>query len=307
MSETEGIAQSSYPEVDVYLRSSDDIDFPTLRAFLAFASPVLKTQLTLPVPSLDVKDGLPVLRTTQSSRTLGHLIPLLYPISSPDPPLETLSDVRAVLIAASHYRMDRVLKQIEYWLKTTSLVNQDPVGVFSVAIRFNLRDAAIAAAKSSLRLPLFGRPYQPEFENISAGDIYRLQEFHTKCTAGIRAAALGGSILISGLSLGQYKWITRDSFVWFTCTACATSFQPIAISGGRSVQTRRWWIIYMHELASALAESPCSDTLLKPNTMEKAIDGADPCDVCRRRVVYDMKDFHEMLLTEINRVMDDVR
>jgi hypothetical protein len=220
-----------------------------------------------------------------------------------DPPLKSLSDTQAVLAAASQYRMDGVLKRMGYLLKNSTLVKQEPVGVYAIAIRFGLRDAAVESAKRTLRLPLFGRPYQPELESISGGDIHRLQEFHTKCTAGIRDAALGPSILFG---LSRFEWITRDSFVWFTCTTCTGAFRSIDISGDRRVQPRRWWTDYMDQLASALAEAPCFETVLKSNITEKAIDGADPCDVCRRRVVYDMKVFHEMLVAKIDRVIDEV-
>jgi hypothetical protein len=95
--------------------------------------------------------------------------------------------------------------------------------VYPLATRFCSSNVSIAAARYTLQVSLFGRPYQPELEPISAGDIYRLQEFYTRCSTSIRAIAAGKSssnLLLSGIS-SPFLWITRDSFVWFTCAACA--------------------------------------------------------------------------------------
>ncbi|KAH9935967.1 uncharacterized protein BXZ73DRAFT_45408 [Epithele typhae] len=164
---------------DIILQSSDGTLFLVRSAILAEASPIFADMLGIPQPNAneseasDSIDGKPVVLLTEDSQTLDPLLRLCYPTR--DPELTELSDIRCVLGAAIKYEMDEAAELMKDLLR--SFIATEPLRTWATACLLRLEDEAKAAATS-----LLGREIPAEapaeFNDVSAGDYYRLETFH---------------------------------------------------------------------------------------------------------------------------------
>ncbi|KAL6302919.1 hypothetical protein BKA93DRAFT_750887 [Sparassis latifolia] len=149
MSATEANYPFNKPTADLTVCSSDNVNFRVHRIILAEASPVFETTFQLPQP-LDAQNH-HVVSLTEESGTLDKLFRICYPV--PDPPLDCLEDVEAVLAAAAKYDMDEAQAVCKKALLDADLVQRDPVGVYAIAVNLKLEDVTRATARQTLRYP----------------------------------------------------------------------------------------------------------------------------------------------------------
>lgn len=287
---------------NIILKSSDDVYLLASRALLSLASPVLRE--TLALPTEEWKDNLPVFQLSHHSHTLGHLISLCAQKWVEDSVIDSLSEFGEVTAAAKAYGMGGVMRAIEALLLKSPLVTKEAWGTYAFSKHFGFPQVAFAAAKHTLSLPLFTQPYHPELDNITAGDYARLQKFYVECQE-----TFGRKVQPKG-KLASYRWITRDSFIWFTCNSrsCPESSRRVftCTSGSRRIPVKEWWFDYIKCIASKFSQAPSPTILLGFEAMNQAMSGVGDCTVCRKDFLQDLKDFNDMLLTELDRIMDEV-
>ena len=304
------MSQSAIPDSDldgVILKSSDNAYLRASRALLSLASPILKDMIALPAEEL--KDDLPVIQLTEHSRTLEHLISICGQKWIKDPIIPSISQFGEVMTAAKAYRMDGAMQIIERLLVDSPLLKQEVLGCFALGKYFGLQQLAQAAAEHTLSLPLFSRPSCSELDRITSGDYVRLQAFYTACQAAFRARVEGRAIPPSRFKgqKGNFPWMTRDSFVWLTCTSCppATGRQ-VKTSSGKTYTPRQWWCNYLDRISLKFSQSPSLEICSQPENISYAINLTHSCAVCREALVQDVQDFNKMLLMELNRIISEV-
>ena len=290
------------PEGDLIIRSSDNVDFIVHKWLLAYASPVFKDMFLLPqqgiVGESDVKDGKPIVATTETADIWRTLLAFIYPSwISAAPELNSLEDALAVLQPSVKYMMEGVEKKIRAALVSPHIVDANPVRVFASACQHRLYAEARIAAKKTLRLPLLGRPYINEFENITAGTLHRLQEYHQEC--GQAASKIASDL----------AWLERDSFVWFECAECKGQRNGawVTLSGNRRIWTvSKWWLEYLVSAGKTLTDKPAGTTVVDPKLVDEAFGKASRCTTCRGRAFGEMREFGEMFAEEVERVTSTV-
>jgi len=140
------------PQADLILRTSDHVDFRVHKIILSLASPVFKDIFSLPTATIDgdeIRDGLPVVTLSESSRALELALRFMYPIPSPTVKLD---DILILLEFSTKYDMklyDVTIKVGLYEAKA-----KDPVNVYAISLIFGLTDIAELAAVESCRLPM---------------------------------------------------------------------------------------------------------------------------------------------------------
>ncbi|EIM83890.1 uncharacterized protein STEHIDRAFT_159505 [Stereum hirsutum FP-91666 SS1] len=176
---------------DVIFRSSDGVDFRALKAILSIASPFFKDMFTLPQPSThspdtftgDVyRDGILVIPLTEDSEILDFILRSCYPVRSPR--ITRLNHIRAVLVASRKYQIEALegVGEEELW----KIMDTDPIGVYTIAVRFGLREVATKAARASLRHPLL--TFSDGLSGITCEQYFALLKYRDDC--GIAAAAV---------------------------------------------------------------------------------------------------------------------
>ncbi|EIM87316.1 uncharacterized protein STEHIDRAFT_156299 [Stereum hirsutum FP-91666 SS1] len=188
------------PDADIIIRSSDDWDFRVHRSILRLGSVAFKEmfaaqpQLALPSTGTDsnstddYKDGLPIVRLTETSNTLRILLGLLYPGDSPE--IAGRANTIAVVEAVHKYMVESYPKTITAAL--LSLSKSAPHAVLALVFRHGLAlDIRQAAALSTLKLPAVLQPNRlpdAELELLTASQFRRILLYHQQCTVAASAA-----------------------------------------------------------------------------------------------------------------------
>lgn len=142
------------------LHSSDNTDFKVFKLLLSPGSPFFETILYLPQPSevhqMDIKDGLPVIHVSESSRTLDPLLRSLYPYTIAEHPLSLLNsrDLVDLLGAARKYFLDYVAEVVCEAVFTSKSLKSESLRCFVVARWVELHEYCALAARYSLQEPL---------------------------------------------------------------------------------------------------------------------------------------------------------
>ncbi|KIN95058.1 hypothetical protein M404DRAFT_11205 [Pisolithus tinctorius Marx 270] len=102
--------------------------------------------------------SLPVVPVSETGSALDALLRLIYPLTTPK--LDSVGDIKALVAAVS-----------------------SPVSLYAIACLCGWRNLAERAARETLKIKDFGRvrTYVAELEDMSAGDYYRLLDYHRAC------------------------------------------------------------------------------------------------------------------------------
>ncbi|EJF64408.1 hypothetical protein DICSQDRAFT_167564 [Dichomitus squalens LYAD-421 SS1] len=162
------------PDADIVLRSADGVDFCVRSHILIEASPVFESILSIPQPQMD---GRPIIGLTEDHKTLDIILRICYPIVKPDSP-RSLGEIELAVKAALKYDTELPLSVLKGELFSLSPTN--PTAVWAIDCRTGLEDVARRGAAEIVvrQAPL--NVAVGALEGVSAGDYYRLREFHRK-------------------------------------------------------------------------------------------------------------------------------
>jgi len=286
-------------KADVILRSADNVDFRFFKLLLSLASSFFDDMFTLPQApkghdSNERKDGLPVVQVTEEKKTLEMLLLMCYPMSVIDPPdLETLNEVHLLLDAAIKYNMERVEKRVRGWLVAPRFLDIDPVRVFAIACHHRLKAEAELAAGATCFMPLLQRPYGPELEFITGGQLYQLLQYHENCLEPVKKIAT------------DFTWIEQTSFCWFNCIYCGGRYEKVG-PNGQNLRVDNWWYNYMQAVAGALNNRAWDEAKIN-DLMETALKSAHmncgPGDGIAWRARAQLPEFRDIMRAKIKEVV----
>ena len=165
------------PGADIILQASDMVNFRVYSSVLILASSFFETMLSLPQASAreqDSENGIPVIPVTEDSETLEALLRICYPIDKADSNRSILQ-IEKTLKAAIKYDMALPITVLRKEL--LAAVESAPVQAWAAACRTGSEEVARRAASTLLaRGPL--QIALEDIEGVSAGDYFRLREFH---------------------------------------------------------------------------------------------------------------------------------
>ncbi|THV02524.1 hypothetical protein K435DRAFT_963035 [Dendrothele bispora CBS 962.96] len=269
------------PDADLYVRSTPSrTDFFVFKSILAFSSSDFWKNMFQMSNNDDTtgetKNGYPVIPLEESKEVLELLFRFAYPPSSaPKPSLDTLTLGVQVLEASIKYSMQgaEIVIREELFRK---FLESEPLRLFALACHHGLETEMKIAAKQTLRLPVVGHEYVEELEHISAGVYHRLQEYHLMCgKLASDVSKIGG--------YGNFHWIQRPDYVWFTCTKCYRS-NHVSIKGDQQVRYTPWWGDAIRSASVVLKDKPSGATLRDPAFMNEFLEKGAECSFCRGKV-----------------------
>lgn len=151
-------------------RLRKDILIEASPVFAELVSQALSEPLAAPDKN---EDGKPIIDVPESSDILDPLLRLCYPTA--DPIFADIKDVRLVLGAALKYQMEEATSVMKR--KLLSYLGDQPLRVWAAACLLHLEEESREAATTLLSQEIpAGTP--PEFDEVSTGDYFRLNQFH---------------------------------------------------------------------------------------------------------------------------------
>jgi hypothetical protein len=129
---------------------------------------------------IEKKDGLPLIRLEEDSRTLRLLLDIIYPHGKA-PPLTDVSLFWRVGRASKKYIMDVVEEKLQDWVISFDLIAISPLRIYAIAIDLGWEGMAIEAARRTLGIPLQKLGYVEELRSIPASGFYRFLEYRLRC------------------------------------------------------------------------------------------------------------------------------
>ncbi|SJL13594.1 uncharacterized protein ARMOST_17040 [Armillaria ostoyae] len=194
--------------VDLVIRTADNVDFFVLSALLSLRSPSSFFRHALQDNRhTEERDGLPVLRVKEDGATFRFILLLCYPYTTPE--VDSLDQLLAVADALDKYCLDAALDRLIRTAPTSSLMKEHALRVFAIAITHGWRELGEIAAKHTLAVPLDCAILDvEELDGISARHLFRLQDYHKRCG---KAAQLSSAWeLRCRTSLSQIQGISAE-------------------------------------------------------------------------------------------------
>jgi BTB/POZ domain len=307
----EALAEAPFDDAraDLILRSSDSVHFRVFKIILSLASPIFADMFSIPSPaSPQSLDEIQVVPLSEHSKTLDVALRHLYPVRSPD--AITLHDASILAEFADKYQVDGLERFITHYLADN--VEQDPVGVYTIAAKYGYKDIGAKAAQSCQRLP-FSRLQSPYIRCATVELHAELLRYHTAC--GEAASAVTSkrgwfSSLGSNLNLNMdSKTARRNS----PCSCVMQDFigvipnpSPISINGWTQPVTERYgpkclWN-YLYRSALVLAHHPTAEAVNAEDFILKTYD----CTSCPSETRRQMLELGIVLGREVKKAVERV-
>ena len=315
---------------DVILRSSENVDFYVMKAFLAFSSPdFFAPMFTLPQAQHDIPSpsGLHVVPVAEDSKALRVLLLCCYPLDLQDEASDIV-DLAKAMSAARKYAMDLTEKRIGkmFLSKALSLLDGNPLHIYAVACRYGFEELGRAATRKTLEIPPSRLFPSPELNYITGMDMYKLTQSRYQCVL-----AIWDWYFLSGTKHffedeGPYGEPIEGIYVWFNlnshgdgppCSLKVTELRRqdhddwdyYPSGDGFDILATPWWSTYFVALMKAIELCPSRRTVFKfsDEAYYKALRDASSCPVCRLYAARHLDSFREYFAKNIDEIVTKVR
>ncbi|KIL69183.1 hypothetical protein M378DRAFT_7888 [Amanita muscaria Koide BX008] len=168
-------------DADIILRSSDNVDFYVIGAFLRYVSLVFKHMFASSESDNDEKkDNLPVVPVAEDSETLCLLLDIIYPYKK-KPQLSSPFIAWKVSKATQKYMIDMIESKLKRQIANSKLIAEKPLSMYAIAIDLGWEEMALDAARRTLTTPLQELAYVDELQCITGAGFYRFLEYRCLC------------------------------------------------------------------------------------------------------------------------------
>ncbi|KAI0737701.1 hypothetical protein C8Q80DRAFT_1222748 [Daedaleopsis nitida] len=178
-----------FPDADLVLRSSSPpsdadihhypcVDFRVHRCVLSAASSFFEAMLSLPQPSTESRDTLPIIPFTETAAVLEILLRYVYPVS--DPVIGTLDESVPALEAARKYDVTVAIDGLRRRLVAPEFLTASPLRVYAIASRYELEDEARTASHATLDVGLHDLPLHADLKGMSGYAYHQLLLLHER-------------------------------------------------------------------------------------------------------------------------------
>jgi len=297
---------------DVILRSSDNVDFYVMKAFLAYSSRFFSTMFTLPqsnnTDEKGAQDGIVVVEMSERSRPLRYMLLFCYP--GPSPTINNIYDIMAVVHMVEKYEMDPIEKRAREVVVHSSAMKDIPLQIIAFAFHHGWKDIGVIAARNILaQPPRFA--FFKELEYLGGTAFYHLNEFRYECSKAVLEWILEDFDSNTDSTAPDPVW--RVSYNHSDICKAETSFNFFCSDGmprNKRTQGRRtaWWSEYSGKLSSRLCLSPTGITILNEQELfEEALAAAGHCKQCAPIAYKQLAVYREDLASKIDKIVVKVR
>jgi BTB/POZ domain len=304
---TETLASTPFDDAraDIVLRSSDGVYFRVFKIILSLASPIFTDMFSIALPaSEELHAGCPVVALSEDSKSVDFTLRHLYPVKTPTD--VKLPDVYALTEFARKYEVDALEPLVTRYLMDA--IEDDPVGVYAIAITYGHKGVATLAACSTLKLPISCLLQSPYLHYVTAELYGKLIQYHTAC--GMAASAVASKRRWLPRWEENGKRSTSSQTTYLNCSSCATldliggrTGQPL----GQTITSKRrygpWWLWdYLFRSMSVLIHQPIVEAVTTTDFALKSLN----CPSCPPRTREDLLELTQVFGTEIRRAIEQV-
>jgi hypothetical protein len=293
---------------DLTLRSIDGVHFSVSKKIISFASQALANKAN------NVVEG--VVEFSLDSEILDFVLRHLYPVPIPTP--VTLSQVRLLAEFAKYFEVRALEFVIVRYL--TDALDDDPIGVYSIAITYGHKDTAAKAARSSLKHSIFD--LLSSQEEITAESYKDITKYHAECGVVASAVAFERKWFPPWADWGRLIWTSNsDGTSNIRCLNCATadpicelpvqSFWPKKqdfdfrdlnpLKRTRLAPWRLW--NYLQRSSSVLAHHPTAKAVSEEGFV---LDRPFDCSSCPLGTREDILEFSRIFAMEVEKAVEEV-
>lgn len=259
--------------VDLVIRTADNVDFFVLSALLSLQSPSSFFRHALKDSQhTEEREGLPVLDVKEDSQTFRDILGFCYPYVAPK--IESAKQIQEVGVALDKYCMDRAMERFVQAVFASSVIREQPLRVFAVAIANGWKEIGEPAARNTLAIPLNQAISDVEELNLITGrHLYLLQDYHTRCGKAAQIPALAG---------GSFHWLSeKTSGLTFLqcnntkCLWCNKGIGFLTEVGGALLYCHPWLTnTYFRLVNSKLLLEPRPEVALEDHIIGQAISAS---------------------------------
>ena len=222
----------------------------------------------------DFKDNLQVVQTVHDGAMFEDLLRFYYP---PPPKLGALNNVINLLHAANYYQIDEIVSHLRGLVLSPCFLEKHPMRVYAIAWRCGWKDVVKKAALQMLQKELTIRTLPvsgcPEMDEVPAGALLRLFEYHRACGEAARSA----------VDWSVVKWKSKSRNATGSICECPEYSAKIFKSSVVPPITKKWWYDYLDEVRTQLRKTPCRDTILSRTYPSLVL--AEKCESCSSNYV----------------------
>jgi len=282
---------------DVFLRSSDNVDFRVFKVLLSIASSVFRDMFTLPQPpggtnGDGTKDGLPIVQMAEGSKTLQALLTMCYPMTLVNPLVampEELEDVMLVFDAGVKYDIATVVERCRAWFVAPIFLETSPVMAYAISCRWNWEKEAKMAARSTIGHAILEKPLEKELDIMSTREFRALLLYIERCTAAMRKVP-------TECKFG-YGW---GSAFGLECESCGDlNF------GGSRVPKIKWLKYYLQGVTEAVINGAWNTTENR-RLMDAAVREAGWCLGCSSQAATKVKQLYGLVQHGMNEAISEI-
>ncbi|SJL13602.1 uncharacterized protein ARMOST_17048 [Armillaria ostoyae] len=168
-------------DVDLVIRTADNVEFFVLSVLLTLRSPSSFFRHALKDRQhTEERKGYPVLGVKEDSQTFRDILLFCYPYVAPK--IESAKQIQEVGVALDKYCMDRAMERFVQAVLASSVISEQPLRAFALAVANGWKEIGEAAARNTLDMPLSQAISDVEESDIiTARHLYRLETYRAQC------------------------------------------------------------------------------------------------------------------------------
>jgi hypothetical protein len=242
-------------EADLIIQSSDLFKFRVHKSILASSSPFFKDMFSLPQPSSELENELPVLHMSEDAELIRALLTILYPIPSEIP--ASYDRVLSLLAASCKYDMPTLQSSIRSevnYRKVTAKTGMQAFRAYAIASRHGLSPETNIVAHLTLDYPMTMKSIGSELRQFEGWALLDLSTFR-KCRRDDLLSCLNSFLDV------------RDgpSKIWIGCPEVEAPHG----SEKREAVLPRWLSTVFTEQIAELEEETFTKPLIRPSAIRK--------------------------------------
>ncbi|KAK0500973.1 hypothetical protein EDD18DRAFT_786187 [Armillaria luteobubalina] len=296
--------------VNLVIRTADNVDFFVLSGLLSLRSPSSFFRHALQNNRhTEERDGFPVLEVKENSDTFQAILLLCYPHA--DPHIQSIKKLVAVRVALEKYCMDYAIGRFEQVVIASTLMREQALRLFALAIRKGWRNLGEAAAKNTLFIPLNKEVAIEELNDVSALQYVMLRDYHRKCSDAAQTNFKNEEFLFQWFDpkdADSFRFLGPHSSDHRKCQYMVEVKMGVG-NGGRTVKIHSWTSDYIRKVSQKLCETPRPEIALDEKIISRAIlSSGVQCQIDNWKDIAasEIQAFAKLMSEEIDRRISEV-
>lgn len=290
--------------VDLVIRTADNVDFFVLSGLLSLRSPSsFFRQVLRGNTNTEERDGFPILEVKENSDIFRTILLFCYPYDTPE--IKSVQQILELGAVLDKYCMDHATERFIAAVLASSVIREQPLRVFALAVVNRWKQVGEAAARNTLDREIAD---VEELREINARHLYRLRDYHVRCR---EAAQIQAGILLPLPWLGEQtsglQFLHHDTS---KCRWCNGRITFVAYEEDVGLYSHTWLTdTYFRLVNEKVLSSPLPQAALDDDIISQAVLASTK--QCRRDQWSEIADSQirrlgKIVAEEINRRISEV-